>query len=134
MTHAATTIVPAESDLLCEGCGYTLNGLPETGNCPECGKPIAQSVGSQRVIPIWEQAKTLASFWSTSWQIIRRPTHFFQNLATRRSDESAARFAMIHWWMASIALGLAFWLHTSWYAALNGRGVFPQLVMYFILL
>ncbi len=36
---------PAESDLLCEFCGYILNGLQATqGNCPECGKPTADSV------------------------------------------------------------------------------------------
>lgn len=27
----------------CEGCGYSLHGVPSDGNCPECGKPIAES-------------------------------------------------------------------------------------------
>src|SRR4051812_49598289 len=54
MTRVAP-IVPAESDLLCEACGYTLNGLPEDSNCPECGKPIRESIGSERQVPRWER-------------------------------------------------------------------------------
>ena len=47
-------MVPAESDILCEGCGYTLNGLPEDGRCPECGKPVAESIDAARTAPAWE--------------------------------------------------------------------------------
>ncbi|QYK46965.1 MAG: hypothetical protein KF838_09230 [Phycisphaeraceae bacterium] len=33
-----------EFTLLCERCGYVLEGLDHGGNCPECGKPIAESL------------------------------------------------------------------------------------------
>src|SRR5437762_3803548 len=103
MTRVAT-IVPAETDLLCEGCGYTLNGLPETSNCPECGKPIRQSIGSDRVLPDWEQTSDqhrARAFRATTWNIIFRPTHFFRTLATRRDAEPAHAFARGHWLMAA---------------------------------
>lgn len=29
-------------DRRCGGCGYNLKGLPNSGNCPECGRPIAR--------------------------------------------------------------------------------------------
>ncbi|MCC6360529.1 MAG: hypothetical protein IT450_17460 [Phycisphaerales bacterium] len=32
-------------DVLCLGCGYMLRGLNPAGACPECGQPIAQSLG-----------------------------------------------------------------------------------------
>jgi len=32
----------------CEGCGYDLQGVPAAGNCPECGKPIAESTVATR--------------------------------------------------------------------------------------
>ena len=32
------------TDLYCIGCGYNLYTLPARGNCPECGKPIGDSL------------------------------------------------------------------------------------------
>src|SRR5439155_6058558 len=55
MTRVAPAI-PAEADLLCEFCGYTLNGLPAESNCPECGMPIASSLGQKRTPPPWGSA------------------------------------------------------------------------------
>src|SRR5438874_2563719 len=109
MTRVAT-IVPAETDLLCEGCGYTLNGLPETGNCPECGKPIRESIGSQRLVPQWEDIPSRIwqrSFIATSVQIIFHPAHFYRTLATRGDTSLAFRFAQRHWLISSFLLGLA---------------------------
>jgi hypothetical protein len=37
-----------EATLLCERCGYVLEGLDERGACPECGQPIAESLPSRR--------------------------------------------------------------------------------------
>ena len=116
MTRVAT-VVPAESDLLCEACGYTLNGLPDGSNCPECGKPVAESIGSQRQIPQWERegGRTFGAFLATSTEIIFRPTRFYKNLATRREIKPARQFATLHWIITSILFGLAMYAHLGWY-------------------
>lgn len=37
-----------EFTLLCERCGYVVEGLPAEGACPECGKPIVESLPERR--------------------------------------------------------------------------------------
>src|SRR5688500_11386894 len=91
-------IVPAETSVLCEGCGYTLDGLPATGQCPECGLPIAASTGADgRVLPAWEDATpgrtTTSRFLSTTAAVVFTPDRFYRTLATRRDDRAALRFA-----------------------------------------
>src|SRR5256885_14803523 len=121
MSRVASTI-PAEHDILCEGCGYTLNGLPEDSRCPECGKPIAESVGHPRGPPAWERrgenaspAASFAVFVRTSADVLFHPTRFYQTLATRRDDRAAHRFAQIWWAITAIFFGLAAYGHTRWY-------------------
>jgi len=136
MTHVAT-IVPAESDLLCEGCGYTLNGLPETGRCPECGKPIVESVGSDRVLPPWEDVPNRWSLWKTTVQVIFRPTQFYRTLATRRDARPALLFAKREWAAASFLFGLAAGIHATWYSENYGTRFFhavPGFALLFLLM
>jgi hypothetical protein len=43
MTSTATGPTDQEP-LHCLGCGYDLRGLDEKGDCPECGKPISETI------------------------------------------------------------------------------------------
>jgi len=123
MTRAAT-MVPAETDLLCEGCGYTLNGLPESGNCPECGKPIAQSLGTHRLAPPWEDWPLGASsLIVTTARVIFRTTRFYRTLRTRPDEDASLFFARIHWGIAAAGFGIAAWFHAAWYLSLFGRDI-----------
>ncbi len=110
--------------MLCERCGYVLNGLPADGRCPECGKPVAESVGDGRVPTAWDVAPGSArsrGFLRTTVEVILRPTHFYRTLAVRASLASARSFAQLHWWIAAGLFGLAGATHAMWY----GEGMRP---------
>jgi hypothetical protein len=113
-------IVPAEDDILCERCGYTLNGLPATGNCPECGEAIAKStVDAGRNPCAWDVAQSRASFVSTSVAVIFRPTRFFKTLTTRGDVRVARDFARMYWLLCALLFGFAAALHAQWYWGFN---------------
>jgi hypothetical protein len=112
--------IPAETDLLCEACGYVLNGLPREGNCPECGRPIADSAASRRKPPAWERRDQsgsgpgkLVRFIGTTAAILFRPASFFRHLSLG-PDRASRQFALVHWLLASALFGWAVWTHMNW--------------------
>ena len=62
-----------EYTLLCEKCGYVIEGLDTGGNCPECGKPIAESLPERRVGTPWQQSPGFKSLVKTWWMTLRHP-------------------------------------------------------------
>lgn len=62
-----------EFTLLCESCGYTIDGLPHAGNCPECGAPIAGSLPAHRPGTPWQQRRTAVNWWHTVALLMSRP-------------------------------------------------------------
>src|SRR5688572_19627077 len=114
-------MVPAETDVLCEGCGYTLNGLPETGNCPECGKEIDGSLGAGRGLTRWEIRPSRKAFVETTLAILFASRDFYAALATRVDTPQALLFAR---WHRAIA-GLGFWaaamMHLYWLSETTAR-------------
>lgn len=109
--------VPAETDVLCAHCGYALNGLPDSGRCPECGEPIADSTTADvRTLPPWEadDGSPRQRFFRTTQQIITRPAAFFRSLATRAPAHASQRFANLQHRINAVLLGLAFAIHTEW--------------------
>lgn len=117
MSRVAPT-VPAENDLLCEGCGYTLNGLPDDSNCPECGKPIAESSPELRKPPEWEL--TGRGFVATTWEVLWRPARFYRTFSTRFANTlRAARFSSYHLLPVSLALTVTAAVHLEWMLGLS---------------
>lgn len=107
-------MVPAETDVLCEGCGYTLNGLPETGNCPECGRPIPESVGTHRRLSSFEATGSLRSFLDTTLDVLLRPTAFYSALRARQDTVRSVTFTNWHRLIASALFALAAFGHLLW--------------------
>src|SRR5579872_6145084 len=110
------TQAPEETDILCENCGYMLNGLPPSGNCPECGTTIDLSVSDRfRQPALWESIGDPRPKWLrfllTTSEIIFKPKHFFRHITSRGEVDAPYRFAQIHWAISSLLLGLAAWTH-----------------------
>ncbi len=62
-----------EFTLLCEKCGYVIEGLDPGGACPECGKAIAESLPERRVGTAWQQRHGLLALFQTWAQCVRSP-------------------------------------------------------------
>ena len=113
--RSSATFIPPEGSVLCENCGYTLDGLPDSGNCPECGYPVAKSrIDDGRRLPAWEDTspgRRRLRFLATTGAIIFRPARFYRSLRTRRDNATALLFAQAHWFISAILLSLALSIH-----------------------
>jgi len=75
LAMARKTLWEDEYTLLCERCGYVIEGLDTDGACPECGKPIVESLPERRTGTPWQRdeedsLRILAATW---WQTLRSP-------------------------------------------------------------
>lgn len=111
----AQRIIPADSDILCERCGYTLNHLPEENNCPECGEPIAHSRSQDgRSLSLYESDPRPATFWKTTFQVIFQTKRFYRTLAGRVETLESVRFAVRCRQLASLAFSICGIWHAVW--------------------
>src|SRR4051812_5178876 len=72
------------TSLLCESCGYGLEGLPVSGKCPECGKPIAESLPSNRTGTAWQRRPGLFSWALTCKRVLVGPEREFSRVSMSR--------------------------------------------------
>lgn len=65
----------------CDFCGYSLDGLPESSNCPECG---GLSLGGPlRPGTPWQQTPSLLAWLKTVWLVHVKPGPLFRSAEPR---------------------------------------------------
>ena len=59
--------------LLCERCGYVVEGLPEDGPCPECGVKVDESQPKRRTGTPWQICRGFVPTAATALLVITQP-------------------------------------------------------------
>ncbi|MFI4882724.1 MAG: hypothetical protein ACIAQU_09085 [Phycisphaerales bacterium JB064] len=70
--------------LLCERCGYVIEGLAEDSVCPECAKPVAESMPGRRPGTPWQQRRGLRPMLHTWWLVVRHPLRTLDTMTVAR--------------------------------------------------
>lgn len=65
---------------LCEACGYPIEGLPTTGVCPECGRPIAASLPGRRLGSPWQRGPGIRGWLAGAAAIARQPAASWEDV------------------------------------------------------
>jgi hypothetical protein len=109
-------VVPEQSALLCEKCGYIVDGIPPDSLCPECASPIAESLPQARRPSLWERSPrpSFIAFWKTTAQLIFKPTRFFRSLTPRGDMRRSRLFARLHFLITCTLFGGAAFIHGNW--------------------
>ena len=99
--------VPAEYDVFCEACGYSLLGLAGD-RCPECGETFDPLDLPYARVP-WLHRRRLgrwATYWATVRMVTFRPAEFAQEVCrpVRISADDARRFRRTTCLIAATAL------------------------------
>lgn len=66
--------------LRCETCGYDLAGLDEDALCPECARPLRDSLTHRRPGSPWQRDPGLGSWMSTTAALLAAPRAFWDDV------------------------------------------------------
>lgn len=92
--------------LLCENCGYILDGTPTNSNCAECGTPVAESLPSIRIGSPFQRQPGLKSLIKTVKATLTQPRAMFRNC--RISYTEGRRLEQVYIFIAAAAFAFSF--------------------------
>lgn len=82
----------------CESCGYTIAYLLHSTRCPECGRPVTQSLPDRRQQPPLSVTASFAETFRTFWPTARATVSgrsFFDRLSVCRGHDRARTFFLV---------------------------------------
>ena len=98
-----------EYTLLCERCGYVIEGLATDEVCPECGKPIAESLPERRVGSAWQRRRGFVSALKTGVHTVLHPLSMISIL--KPQSRSVNQLRGVYCIMAAIFVALGVSVH-----------------------
>jgi hypothetical protein len=110
--------IPPADAILCEECGYNLNGA--SGRCPECGAALERSTASGRTVTDWEAAPSPVSWLHSRHAALWHPSRFAQTMMARAPRGRSFVFALLEFSITAAWLVMAAVQHLG---VLSGRGV-----------
>ena len=130
----APRVVPAvERPPRCDACGYNLTTIPMESRCPECGEPVAASLGPDaRPGTAWQHRELdRLTAWRRSWgEAIRDPVRFGRTLRLTSPGVDHRRFLAIHlslvFLIGAISPAVTFW-------AVEGRSPIPDEIEFILI-
>jgi hypothetical protein len=91
---------PVPRPPLCEACGYILTGVTGESQCPECGEPLANSLGPDaRPGTLWEQRREVGfrrAWWRCCVDPVMRPLWFGRQVRLTSSRRDCRWFLAMH--------------------------------------
>lgn len=84
---------PGELRFLCERCGYPLDGLPNSGFCPECGQSARISHPDRRTGSAWQRRPAPGSWLRTVVAALLRPRELLGLVQIERRRSLALAWA-----------------------------------------
>ncbi|MFO0858039.1 MAG: hypothetical protein U0640_11865 [Phycisphaerales bacterium] len=75
--------------LLCEDCGYSIEGLEDESKCPECGTSVASSLPAARPGTLWQHKSSLTNWCRTNWNALRHPKHMFRTMKIDKGSSNS---------------------------------------------
>ena len=113
--------------LACFACGYSLQGLPVDGMCPECGEAIARSVEAARGFTKRELASVACKLFGL-WMFLSAGARLLQltgYLLYDLQNTSGGYWDTVIWFVSGVVvpalLGGALWWRANWLAGLMVR-------------